>query len=283
MRGLDETDISVVGMSARGTLDVPETLDACLVVLAVPDDVIADVARSLAEAWRRPQAVARDGVDSPRQGAREPSLPDVVHCSGALDAQPLSALASLGCRVGAWHPLQAFPDRGTSLQPGVTWAVTAEDALAADLEAVTRSLGGVPRRLPAAAKTRYHAAAALSANYTVTLLWHASQLLHSCGFTEEEALDALLPLLRSTLDGVESARLPQGLTGPLVRGDLGTLGRHLTELAASPEVLEVYRALGRATLPILHARGISDVRREAAADLLAGSGANRESAADERL
>ncbi|MEI2765137.1 MAG: Rossmann-like and DUF2520 domain-containing protein [Dermatophilaceae bacterium] len=230
-----------------------------LLVLAVPDRAVESVAADLAGPVA---AVLAGPVTS--AGAPPPGTPwAVVHCSGALGLDVLDPLAALGCSTGCWHPLQAFPTPSTAVERGITWAVTATEPLAGTLAELTGLVGGIPLRLAESDKVRYHAAAALAANYTVTLAAHATALLGDCGLAPEAGLRAVLPLLRTTLAGLDRVGLPDGLTGPLARGDLGTVTRHLDVLAAYPDTLALYRAAGRATLTLLARRGMpaDDVER----------------------
>lgn len=238
-----------------------------LLVLAVPDraveSVAADLAGPVAADLAGPVAAVLAGPVT-SAGSPPPGTPwAVVHCSGALGLDVLDPLAALGCSTGCWHPLQAFPTPSTAVERGITWAVTATEPLAGTLAELTGLVGGIPLRLAESDKVRYHAAAALAANYTVTLAAHATALLGDCGLAPEAGLRAVLPLLRTTLAGLDRVGLPDGLTGPLARGDLGTVTRHLDVLAAYPDTLALYRAAGRATLTLLARRGMpaDDVER----------------------
>lgn len=215
-----------------------------LTLLTVPDDSIGALAAELAP----PVAAA---------GATDSSLRSLVHCSGALDLSPLGPMAAAGWTVGSWHPLQAFPSSRTPVAEGITWAITADPPLRDVLIGLTQDLDGHPRILAPEARRQYHAAAVLASNYVVTLASHAADLLTGCGLSREEALDALIPLMRTTIDGLADARLPGGLTGPLVRGDVGTVAGHLAAIADRPSTAQLYRSLGRATEPILAERGLS--------------------------
>ncbi len=215
---------------------------ADLLLLTVGDDALAPLAAELAAA---------------PLGAVEPAPAAVAHCSGALGLQVLGPLAARGHAVGCLHPLQAIATTATPLRPGLTFAVTADGPLRSVLVGLARRLQAHPLVLPDEAKTRYHAAAALAANYTVTLTAHAAALLQDCGLSRTQALTALIPLLYSTIDGLAEAGLPDGLTGPLARGDVGTVARHLAELADRPDVAALYRAAAVATLPLLADRGLS--------------------------
>lgn len=242
-----------------------------LVVLAVPDGVIASVAAALA-ARLADHDVGSDGSPPAHPGASERPARTraVTHCCGALGLDVLAPLAARGYATGCWHPLQAFPTRSTGVEPGITWAITATEPLAGRLEDLTARVGGLPLRLAEADKPLYHAAAALASNYTVTLAAHATALLRECGLAPQTSLRAVLPLLRITLAGLAEAGLPDGLTGPLARGDLGTVTRHLDALAAYPDTLALYRAAGLATLSLLAERGMAPGDLARARALLGG-------------
>ena len=108
-------------------------------------------------------------------------------------------------------------------------------------------------------KVVYHAAAVLACNYLVTLVKLATDLWQTFGVSTSEATRALLPLLRGTINNLDNVGLPQCLTGPIARGDLGTVGKHLAALENSaPELLPTYRELGRQTIPIALDKGKVD-------------------------
>ena len=107
-------------------------------------------------------------------------------------------------------------------------------------------LGGVLIDVPEEARPLYHAAAVMACNYTVALAAVAVSLLGSLGLTRQEGLAALLPLLHGTLSNLERSGLPDALTGPVVRGDLGTVEAHRRALRDT-EFLELYDVLARAT------------------------------------
>lgn len=226
---------------------------ADLTILAVPDPTLGAVADTVAKAlhdagWSTTIA----GGDASATGRARA----VVHCSGSLDAAPLAALAGLGFRTGSWHPLQAFATPHTALATSLTWGITADEPLRADLHRLTARLGGRPVDIPAAAKVRYHAAAAHTSNHVVTLLAQSVEVLEGCGLRHDEAVAALTTLMQTSLDAVVAHGVPDALTGPLVRGDAATVARHLRALAAYPHVATLYRAAGMATVPLAEQRGV---------------------------
>ena len=220
---------------------------AALTLIAVSDDSLAELVEWLAGAgaWRRGQMV--------------------VHCSGVLPAAVLAPAAGHGALTGGFHPLAAIAGRARDLPRGIAFAVEAEEPLRGTLRRMAHDLGGHPFDLDPDGRALYHAAAVLASNYTVVLAALAADLLTRAGAEGDAALQAILPLLHSTLANLQNAGLPEALTGPLVRGDAGTVARHLAALdATAPWIAQVYRTLGTAALPLVEARGTLDVatRRE---------------------
>jgi predicted short-subunit dehydrogenase-like oxidoreductase (DUF2520 family) len=130
------------------------------------------------------------------------------------------------------------------------------------LTAIIVALDGRAIRLTAADRAPYHLAAVLASNYIVTLLAAAAQLWGTFGARPETALEALLPLTRATVEQLEMVGLPDALTGPIARGDFGTVRTHLDWLtahtASTPELLrlrDAYIALARLTIPIALQKG----------------------------
>ncbi|MBI2861250.1 MAG: DUF2520 domain-containing protein [Chloroflexi bacterium] len=213
---------------------------ANLIFITTSDDLIATVVRQVHESsgWQ------------PGQG--------VVHCSGALSLEPLDLARTDGALVGSLHPLQAFADaeQAQAAIRGSWWGLEAEPPLREQLEAIARALDGQVLLLTKEQKVRYHAAAVLASNYMVTLVQLAANLWQSFGVPRSQAVTALLPLLRGTLRNIETLGIPQCLTGPIARGDLGTVQAHLIALAeTTSETAEVYRLLGQHTIPIAQEKG----------------------------
>ena len=214
---------------------------AALTLIAVSDDSIGELAARLAAggAWENGRMV--------------------IHCSGTLPAAALAPAAARGALVGALHPLVAIAERDQALPRGITFAVEAAEPLRGLLRRMAHDLGGRPFNLDPEQRPLYHAAAVLASNYTVVLAALAAELLQHAGVGGGVALEALLPLLRSAVANLETAGLPHALTGPLVRGDAGTVMRHLAELDhAAPAIAAVYRELGKAALPLVEARDVLD-------------------------
>ena len=190
-----------------------------LLLLAVPDDALASVVAGLSTT-----------------GALRPGL-IVAHTSGA------HGLAVLGDVDGmALHPAMTFTGADGDLDrlPGIAWGVTTRDrAFATRLVA---DLGGVPEWIAEDARPVYHAALAHGANHLVTLVNEAADVLRAAGVDQPARI--LRPLLTAALDN--ALRLGDAaLTGPVSRGDAGTIAKHLERLPA--EAVPTYLALARRT------------------------------------
>jgi predicted short-subunit dehydrogenase-like oxidoreductase (DUF2520 family) len=222
------------------------------VVLAVPDDALAPLDRTLP--WRVGQAV--------------------IHLSGAHGTDALPTALAAGAAVAALHPLLSFPraatDGATALAHlrGATWALeTGDAALARRLGAVVAALGGRIVRLGVGDRVPYHIAAVLASNYVVALLGTAVDLWRGFGVEGATAVDALLPLVRGAVENLAANGPAMALTGPIARGDAGTVAAHLRWLAQPPPagaaptgvdratLAAAYRALARLAIPLAIARG----------------------------
>jgi predicted short-subunit dehydrogenase-like oxidoreductase (DUF2520 family) len=202
-----------------------------LLLLAVPDDALGSVVAGLTATG----ALAAGQI--------------VAHTSGA------HGLAVLGDISGiALHPAMTFTGEDADLDrlPGIAWGVTTRDkAFATRLVA---DLGGVPEWIAEDARPLYHAALAHGANHLVTLVAECADLLRKAGVNPAERL--LGPLLSAALDNA-LRHGDRALTGPVARGDVGTLRTHLRVIGESaPEVLPAYRALARRTADRADAAGL---------------------------
>lgn len=210
--------------------------NAELVFITTPDDAIAPVAAEVN--WHPGQSV--------------------VHCSGADSTDILQPAKEAGAKVGAFHPLQTFASPRQAIEniPGSTFALEAEEPLLGTLKDMAAALDGQWVELKAKDKVLYHAAAVFACNYMVTLTKLATDLWQTFGVPPSQATQALVPLLRGTLHNIETIGIPNCLTGPIARGDIGTIAKHLDALKqTAPHLLSTYRELGRQTIPIAIAKG----------------------------
>jgi predicted short-subunit dehydrogenase-like oxidoreductase (DUF2520 family) len=218
-------------------------LEANAVVLAVRDDAIAAVARTI--------------VDSGFVGRRHVLL----HCSGARSAA--EAFADVAARVGGvgtLHPLRAIVDPRAAAQSlrGTVFGIEGDEAGRAMARALAEQLGGTPLDVDGHGMALYHAAASMASNFLVALVDAATEALAAAGVGAGEGLGALLPLVRGTVDNLGSAGLPRALTGPIARGDAGTVARHLEALAErAPALVPIYRVLARRAVAVARAKGVA--------------------------
>jgi predicted short-subunit dehydrogenase-like oxidoreductase (DUF2520 family) len=186
-----------------------------------------------------------------------------VHTSGSESSAILEKAAQSGALTGSLHPLQTFADGHEALEnlPASYFAIEAEGWLRLALLEIVAALKGTAIELRPEEKALYHASATLLSNYTVTLAKIASDLWFRFGWERQAALRALLPLLRGSVNNLEALGVPLALTGPIARGDIHTVERHLRALRdAAPEVLPIYRELALQTIPVaLAAGGLSDL------------------------
>jgi predicted short-subunit dehydrogenase-like oxidoreductase (DUF2520 family) len=222
----------------RGTVTadvVRAARQAPVVFITVPDDAVEEVARRLARA--RPDWSGRT----------------VFHTSGLLASSALAPLRARGARVASLHPVQSFPAKagGARLFPGIFWGTEGDPEAVRLGKGIVRSLGGRAFSVHAESKPLYHAACSLAANAFVALEAAAAALMAEAGAGQKTAAAVLTPLVQGTLQGVKKLGLEKALTGPVVRGDVGTVRRHLEALASRPLHFELYRVLGLAAVRLL--------------------------------
>ncbi len=242
--------VAVAGRSPERTAEVAARFDAeplgladplpavDLVVVAVRDDAIAEVAETLA------------GTAGESRG--------VVHLSGATSTGALAPVAASGVPVGSFHPLQTLPsaEAGAARLEGAWVAVTAEEPLRTTLHELAESMGARPFDLADEHKAIYHAAAASAANFTLAALAVAAELFAAAGVP----FDAAKPLVDAVVANAFTAGPRASLTGPVARGDVTTVAAQLAAIAEqAPEWEEAYRAFVAATAGVA---GTADRFRE---------------------
>lgn len=217
------------------------------VFLSVPDDVLPEMAHALAGQGDAPPGCA------------------AFHLSGALSGDVLAPLHARGYSVGTLHPLQslAHPVTGADRIPGSTFALSGEPGAIRVARRLLRHLGAHGITVPVTLRPLYHAAAVMASNYVAMLLAVGGRLLVRAGVPEDQALRALVPLARGTLENIDELGFANALTGPVARGDVETVRLHLRSM--EPREREVYRALGRELTELAEAWEVLD--GEAAAEL----------------
>jgi predicted short-subunit dehydrogenase-like oxidoreductase (DUF2520 family) len=196
----------------------------------------------------------------------------VVHCSGATEVRSLASAREHGAAIGGFHPMQTFgADSAAAARSlrGCTVTIEAQDvALDQHLVAIAERLGCAVNRLPPGMRARYHAAAGYASQFVNVLLAEASRVWATWGASEADTVRALLPLVRGTLAAIETSGIARGMPGPVSRGDVSTVAKHMAAMTELGEpVLSSYRMLCDRTVPLALARGGID---EATAQRLCG-------------
>lgn len=230
----------VIGNSTRACSAAEAAGAAGLVLITVPDDMIAQVCQELA------------GAKAFRAGAV------VAHCCGAAGSDALEPARACGAHIASFHPLQTFPTVKAAVAklPGSYCFIEGDDQACEVLESLAGAIGATPMRIQPQAKALYHAAAATACNYLVTLLDAAATMLaQSMGGGEkanqEQALAALAPLVQATLANVLQLGPERALTGPIARGDVETVRRHVAAIEQNtPRFAALYRQLGAMTIDL---------------------------------
>ena len=220
-------------------LPLNEVVDAAdLVLVSVPDDVLPGLVGGLARArvWHPGQFV--------------------VHIAGRYGTSVLSPATDLGCLPLALHPVMTFTGTSVDLQrlSACPFGVTAPEVLRPVAEALVVEMGGEPVWVPEGARIAYHAAIAHGANHLVSLVAEVLDLLRDAGIEEPRTL--IEPILRAALDNVLE-RGDAALTGPVSRGDAGTVSAHLAAISEHGVVSrDAYVAMARLTADRALAAGL---------------------------
>ncbi len=256
-REIRAAGLSLVGLWNRTRSDPPADLaevwasggalpaaivSADVVLLAVLDDAIAAVAEGL----------------RPRPGAV------VLHLSGALGAEALDPLPA-GVHRGCYHPLQSFGATTSADLPVPPYCVAVEGDPAAvrAATALADATGHPAVTIPPGGKAAYHAAAVLASNCLVALEAIAARAMRSAGVGSADAWRLLWPLVVGTLANLRDGEFPAALTGPVPRGDAGTVSRNLQALGHDADAGSVYRALARVAVQVASEGGLSEERAAA--------------------
>ncbi len=237
-----------IGSPGTGTTDLARAWDAELVLIALPDDYIAKMASAL----RKRKALSPKAV--------------LVHFSGLHSADILLDGDTKPNKALALHPLQTFADSvvGVRSLPGSPVSVEGTSGTLELGEALVKEMGGIPVPISKEQKPLYHAAACVASNYMVALLATAGQMMQACGFDEQQAQSLLLPILKGTANNLATLGPTNALTGPIARGDVRTIEKHLQALESLPaDLQEIYRVLGKKTVEVAKKKGTLSPEAEA--------------------
>ncbi len=239
------SDLSAAASAASGVLstsgDMPATISTSdVLIIAVRDTRIREMARRLLD----------------EQRLRKTQV--VLHTAGSRPAgDVLGDLRPHVSGVGTLHPLIAVTDAPGMMESlaGAAFGVEGDAEAVRRARGLVRFMGGRVLNLSSETMALYHAGAVTASNYVVALADVARSLLVAAGIPEDEALPALMPLMSSAVRNLVELGLPAALTGPVARGDVESVERHLEALSArSPENLDLYQRLGRQVLRIARMR-----------------------------
>lgn len=212
------------------------------------------------------------GKISTEGGLKAGSL--VVHLFGAQSLDILSAAKASGSYRAVIHPLQSVPSpaRGIQNLPGSYFRIEADPEALEVARELVKALGGVELVMPRWSSDKdsaalYHAGAVTVSNYFVALVDYGLKFYQALGADKQEALKALLPLIKGTLQNIETLGTTDALTGPIARGDVETIKGHLEAMRKkTPELLHLYKELARHTISVAREKG--SINQNAAAELL---------------
>ena len=231
--------------------DIP--LSASHVLVAVSDRAIAPVAEELARGNGR--------------------LRVALHTCGNHGPELLAPLKAVGVSCGSIHPLQTIRDasQGAAALRSAAYAVSGDSHALSWAEEIATLLSGHILHIRPDAGHLYHAAAVMASNYIAALLDSAEQLMLLAGVPKQDALRALAPLARTSIDNVVDRGAVQALTGPVMRGDAATVTEHARALErAEQSIAELYKAAGLHALHMARRRGLGDEEAESVRQALLG-------------
>jgi len=218
-------------------------LDTDITWLTVPDDAVAGVARQLAasQSWKGKI---------------------VLHPSGARTSDELSALKKKGAAVASAHPMMTFVRGRKPRWRDVPFDIEGDDAAVRAAREIASTLGASPYVLEKRHKTLYHAFGSFASPLVIALMSAMEQVAEAAGVPPQKAKAMVWPLLSQTLQNYLKKDGAKAFSGPLARGDVKTLRRHLAELRRTPHAREVYLALARAAIERLPVRNKEELQKE---------------------
>ena len=171
----------------------------------------------------------------------------ICHCSGALSSDSFSGAEEAGVSCCSVHPMLPFSNKFSSYQQleHAFFTVEGQEYAVNTITQLLTSFGNQVCRINAEAKPKYHAAASILSNQVIAVLDTGYRLLEECGFTREEAVSATAALVRSNIENVIAQDCAGALTGPIERGDTGTVEKHLACLDSDEETKTLYQVLGK--------------------------------------
>ncbi|HVI09915.1 MAG TPA: DUF2520 domain-containing protein, partial [Candidatus Binatia bacterium] len=178
-----------------------------------------------------------------------------------LSSDELDVLRKQGAAVVAAHPLMTFVRGSRPALAGVPFGVEGDAKAIRTVRAIVRSLGGEPFAIPKSKKAAYHAWGMFTSPLLTALLVAAEEVARRAGIGRKDARRRMLPILKQTLANYERLGAAGSFSGPIPRGDVATIAKHMRILAGKRELREVYLALARAALDLLPATKRAEMKK----------------------
>ena len=229
-------------VGARAVTTQSATLEAALLWFCVPDREVRSAAASLSVRARGRVRFA-------------------FHSSGALTSHELDSLRKAGTAIASVHPLMTFVPGSHPSLGGVPFAVEGDAAATRIARRIVRDLGGDSFGLPAARKAAYHTWATLTSPLFLAFLVTLEEVARAAGLTRAGSRRKSLPIIRQTLENYSRLGPRHSFSGPIIRGDLETVAKHLVVLRKYPEARAVYVALARSALRRLPVKNRKELRK----------------------
>jgi predicted short-subunit dehydrogenase-like oxidoreductase (DUF2520 family) len=195
-----------------------------------------------------------------------PTIKDkfVFHMSGAGGLDLLESAKKAGADVASIHPLQSFSSIDQAIQniPGSYFGITTDKKAQKIAKNIVHDLGGIPLFISSDQKPLYHAAACFASNYLVSLMNVVESIYQAIGMNEKDAKKAYLPLVYGSLKNIEKSGSIPSLTGPIARGDFGTIKKHISAINKNlPQYSSLYSSMGLITVKVAQQKGTLNTRQ----------------------
>jgi len=223
-----------------------EPLDSSLIWITVPDDAIADTALRLADTqdWRGRT---------------------VFHSSGALTSDALAPLRSRGAKVASVHPSMTFVRGIVPQMSGVAFSIEGDPGATRIAKRIVADLDGTSYAIKKRNKVLYHAFGSFASPLVIALMTSLEDVAQAAGIKSASIKSIMVPLLQQTLRNYLQRDAASAFSGPVARGDVATVRRHLEELKVVPQAREVYVALTKAAiknLPVKNRKALEKALRQ---------------------
>ncbi len=209
--------------------------DLTLLFIAVPDDSVTELVEKLSHT----SFISLDTI--------------VAHTSGVLLSAVLAPLRPQTELLAAVHPVQTLTSSPDDWQRlfGIYYGVEGHYRALPRLRALVQKLRGKIFIIPQKQKALYHIGCVFASNYLISVEAVAIRIMEQVGFTESEAISILEPLVLASLDNIKKRGIARALSGPIVRGDIGTVARHIEELGKTvPALVPTYMTLGQISIDL---------------------------------